>query len=125
MRRGQGTMTASEFEDLLNNIVDLVKFTKDKDVFKGFYITQLAKRLLLGKSASAEEEISMVRKLQEGDFVSKHYVANRANIVLFGRVRRGIHDRRWDDEGSHAIRGVSNRNSGSRTLTLTLLSILE
>jgi cullin-4 len=51
---------------VLNNIVDLVKFTKDKDVFKEFYITQLAKRLLLGRSASTEEEINMVKKLQTG-----------------------------------------------------------
>jgi cullin-4 len=66
MRKGQGSMSAEGFEKALNNIVDLVKFTKDKDVFKEFYITQLAKRLLLGRSASMEEEISMVKKLQNG-----------------------------------------------------------
>jgi cullin-4 len=66
MRKGQGSMSAEAFEKVLNDIVDLVKFTKDKDVFKEFYITQLAKRLLLGRSASTEEEINMVKKLQIG-----------------------------------------------------------
>ena len=66
MRKGQGSMSAEAFEKVLDDIVDLVKFTKDKDVFKEFYITQLAKRLLLARSASTEEEINMVKKLQSG-----------------------------------------------------------
>lgn len=64
LRRGQGAASAAEFDAQLDEIVALVKFTKDKDVFKQFYVAQLAKRLLLGKSASNEEEMSMVRKLQ-------------------------------------------------------------
>lgn len=66
MRRGQGTMTSDQFNTLLDEIVSLVKFTKDKDIFKEFYVAQLAKRLLLGRSASFEEELSMVKKLQSG-----------------------------------------------------------
>lgn len=64
MRKGQASMSDQAFETLLENIVDLVTFTKDKDVFREFYTAQLAKRLLLGRSASTEEEISMVKKLQ-------------------------------------------------------------
>lgn len=64
LRRGQGATSAAEFDTQLDEIVALVKFTKDKDVFKQFYVAQLAKRLLLGRSASNEEEMSMVRKLQ-------------------------------------------------------------
>lgn len=64
LRRGQGATSAADFDTQLDEIVALVKFTKDKDVFKQFYVAQLAKRLLLGRSASNEEEMSMVRKLQ-------------------------------------------------------------
>lgn len=64
MRKGQGALTQAQFEHSLDEIVSLVKFTKDKDVFKEFYMTQLAKRLLLSKSASNEEELSMVKKLK-------------------------------------------------------------
>lgn len=97
-------MTAIEFEEVLNNIVDLVKFTKDKDVFKGFYITQLAKRLLLGKSASAEEEISMVRKLQEGGNRFPFWKRGiRSYLRSVDRIWRGIHYRRWHDEGPRSI----------------------
>ena len=71
MRKGQGALTQAEFEHQLDEIVSLVKFTKDKDVFKEFYMTQLAKRLLLSKSASSEEELSMVKKLKQGQSSSQ------------------------------------------------------
>jgi cullin-4 len=71
MRKGQGALTQAEFEHQLDEIVSLVKFTKDKDVFKEFYMTQLAKRLLLSKSASSEEELSMVKKLKQGQSPSE------------------------------------------------------
>jgi len=89
MRKGQGSMSADTFEKVLSNIVDLVKFTKDKDVFKEFYITQLAKRLLLGRSASTEEEINMVKKLQTGAYELGGFrpLDPEAEIVFFHRVR--------------------------------------
>ncbi|ORY31595.1 putative ubiquitin-protein ligase [Naematelia encephala] len=64
MRRGQGSGTEAEFNQLLDEIVALIGFTKDKDVFKAFYSTQLAKRLLLNKSASDDMERNMILKLQ-------------------------------------------------------------
>jgi cullin 4 len=67
MRKGQGSLDQARFEHSLDEIVSLVKYTKDKDVFKEFYMTQLAKRLLLSKSASNEEELSMVKKLKTGE----------------------------------------------------------
>jgi hypothetical protein len=95
MRKGQGSMSAEAFEKVLDDIVDLVKFTKDKDVFKEFYITQLAKRLLLARSASTEEEINMVKKLQSGKCcwcdVLLGYVADCEGTL--DRIWRGVHDR--------------------------------
>ncbi|KAJ9095662.1 hypothetical protein QFC21_005534 [Naganishia friedmannii] len=64
MEKGQGTRPEAEWDRLMDEIVDLVKFTKDKDIFREFYISQLAKRLLSGRSASNEDEIKMVKKLQ-------------------------------------------------------------
>lgn len=64
MRRGQGSGTEAEFNALLDEIIALIGFTKDKDVFKAFYSSQLAKRLLLSKSASDDMERNMILKLQ-------------------------------------------------------------
>ena len=68
MEKGQGTRPEAEWDRLMDEIVDLVKFTKDKDIFREFYISQLAKRLLSGRSASNEDEIKMVKKLQNGQW---------------------------------------------------------
>lgn len=64
MRKGQGSGTELEFNNQLDQIIALIGFTKDKDVFKAFYSTQLAKRLLLNKSASDDMERNMILKLQ-------------------------------------------------------------
>ena len=89
MRRGQGSGTEAEFEALLEEIVALVSFTKDKDVFKAFYSTQLAKRLLLNKSASNDMERTMVVKLQKemgeeftsGDVMMKDLALSEGCVV--------------------------------------------
>ncbi|OCF77529.1 hypothetical protein I204_01517 [Kwoniella mangroviensis CBS 8886] len=64
MRRGP-SLSDSEFNSHLDEIIALIGFTKDKDVFKAFYSTQLAKRLLLGRSASDDMERNMIAKLQK------------------------------------------------------------
>ncbi|WVQ94950.1 hypothetical protein IAU59_002040 [Kwoniella sp. CBS 9459] len=64
MRKGQGSGTEAAFNAHLDEIIALIGFTKDKDVFKAFYSTQLAKRLLLSKSASDDMERNMIVKLQ-------------------------------------------------------------
>lgn len=65
MRKGQGAGTEAEFNALLDEIVALIGFTRDKDVFRAFYTSQLAKRLLLNKSASDDMERNMIIKLQK------------------------------------------------------------
>lgn len=44
-------------------------FNIGKDVFEAFYKKDLAKRLLVGKSASVDAEKSMLSKLKHGMFV--------------------------------------------------------
>lgn len=65
MRRGPRN-GEDEFNALLDEIVALVGFTPDKDVFRAFYTGGLAKRLLLNKSASDDMERNMISKLQKG-----------------------------------------------------------
>ena len=49
-----------------------------KDVFEAFYKKDLAKRLLVGKSASVDAEKSMLSKLKHGEysvgFLNKHSI---------------------------------------------------
>lgn len=52
-----------------------------KDVFEAFYQKDLAKRLLLGKSASFDAEKSMLLKLKQGTHVYMHTcTCNRPGI---------------------------------------------
>ena len=65
MRKGQGKATDAEFQGLLDRVLQLYRFTDDKDVFRTFYHRSLAKRLLLEKSASDDFEKGMLKKLKE------------------------------------------------------------
>jgi len=64
MRRGPGAGTSEEANALLDEVIALVGYTRDKDVFRAFYTSGLAKRLLLNKSASDDMERTMIVKLQ-------------------------------------------------------------
>ena len=57
-------LTAEELESLLDRCLQLFRYLSGKDVFEAFYKKDLAKRLLLSKSVSAEAERSMVAKLK-------------------------------------------------------------
>ncbi|PPQ84539.1 hypothetical protein CVT25_007609 [Psilocybe cyanescens] len=65
MRKGQGKASDAEFQDLLDKVLALYRYTDDKDVFRTFYHRSLAKRLLLEKSASDDFEKGMLKKLKE------------------------------------------------------------
>ena len=52
-------------EALMDRILVLFRFIQGKDVFEAFYKKDLAKRLLLGKSASIDSEKSMISKLKQ------------------------------------------------------------
>ena len=97
MRKGQGSGTEAEFNTLLDEIISLVGYTRDKDVFKAFYSTQLAKRLLLNKSASDDMERTMILKLQKemgeeftsGDVMMKDLALSETCVeqrVIFGTL---------------------------------------
>ena len=66
MRKGQGSASDESFNEQLDSALALYRFTADKDVFRAFYHRALAKRLLLGRSASDDAEKAMLKKLKEG-----------------------------------------------------------
>lgn len=66
LRKGQGSAGDEAFTEQLNAALALYRFTADKDVFRAFYHRALAKRLLLGRSASDDAEKAMLKKLKEG-----------------------------------------------------------
>ncbi|KAI0719069.1 Cullin-4B [Cerioporus squamosus] len=65
MRRGQKGKRDEDFEAELDQVLALYRFTDDMDVFRTFYQRALAKRLLLGRSASDDFEKAILKKLQE------------------------------------------------------------
>lgn len=74
LKVGNKESTEEELEKLLDKIMVLFRFIYGKDVFEAFYKKDLAKRLLLGKSASVDAEKSMLSKLKQecgGGFTSK------------------------------------------------------
>jgi cullin-4 len=56
---------AVNFEHRMDAVLALYRFTEDKDVFRTFYHRALAKRLLLGRSASDDDEKVLLKKLKE------------------------------------------------------------
>ncbi|BGP18529.1 hypothetical protein JCM10213_002958 [Rhodosporidiobolus nylandii] len=65
LRSGNKSMSDAELESTLNDVLYLFRFTQGKDIFEAFYKRDLAKRLLLNKSASFDAERSMLLKLKD------------------------------------------------------------
>jgi len=59
-----GDKIEGEIDTLLDKIVMLFSYLSDKDMFAEFYRKQLAKRLLLNRSASDDDERSLITKLK-------------------------------------------------------------
>merc|ERR1711953_39801 len=64
LRAGNKEASEEELERLLDKIMVIFRFIHGKDVFEAFYKKDLAKRLLVGKSASVDSEKSMLSKLK-------------------------------------------------------------
>mmetsp|Transcript_1741 Transcript_1741/g.2670 ORF Transcript_1741/g.2670 Transcript_1741/m.2670 type:complete len:801 (+) Transcript_1741:58-2460(+) len=64
LRAGNKGTSDDELETLMDKVMTLFRYIQGKDVFEAFYKKDLAKRLLLGKSASTDAEKSMISKLK-------------------------------------------------------------
>lgn len=74
LRAGNKEASEEEMERTLDKIMVIFRFIHGKDVFEAFYKKDLAKRLLVGKSASVDSETSMLSKLKAecgANFTSK------------------------------------------------------
>lgn len=65
LKTGNKEATEDELEKILDKILVLFRFIHGKDVFEAFYKKDLAKRLLVNKSASVDAEKSMLSKLKQ------------------------------------------------------------
>lgn len=65
LRAGNKECGDEELERLLDKVMVLFRFIHGKDIFEAFYKKDLAKRLLIGKSASVDAEKSMLLKLKQ------------------------------------------------------------
>ncbi|KAH8992167.1 hypothetical protein EDB83DRAFT_2683263 [Lactarius deliciosus] len=91
MRMGQGSTSEEAFNEHLDASLALYRFTEDKDVFRAFYHRALAKRLLLGRSASDDTEKAMLKKLKEdydpefgmGDHMFRDLVLSRDSMAEY------------------------------------------
>lgn len=63
LRAGNKGTSEEELEATLDAVLVLFRYIQGKDVFEAFYKKDLAKRLLLGKSASIDAEKSMISKV--------------------------------------------------------------
>ena len=64
LRTGNKGQSEEELEAMLDSVLTLFRYIQGKDVFEAFYKKDLAKRLLLGKSASIDAERLMITKLK-------------------------------------------------------------
>lgn len=64
LRSGNKKFDEDDLERQMSRLMDIFRFIASKDVFEAFYKKDLAKRLLLNKSASADAERSLLAKLK-------------------------------------------------------------
>lgn len=64
LRPGNTGLTEADLESELDQVLVLFRHIEGKDVFEAFYKKDLAKRLLMNKSASVDAEKSMISKIK-------------------------------------------------------------
>ena len=81
-------ITDEEMETSLEQCLALFRFIQGKDIFEAFYKKDLAKRLLLSKSASIDAEKSMLSKLKSGIFYISIIIRMRTSF--YNEVGRNV-----------------------------------
>ncbi|RHY31676.1 hypothetical protein DYB32_003258 [Aphanomyces invadans] len=84
LRTGNKDGSERDVEALLDRVMILFRYIQGKDVYEAFYKKDLAKRLLLGRSASFDLEKSMIAKLKTecgSSFTTKAHVAKLTCMV--------------------------------------------
>lgn len=63
--RNEKACTEVELEESIDRVMGIFRFVAAKDAFEAFYKKDLSKRLLFGRSSSADAEMLMIQKLRE------------------------------------------------------------
>ena len=79
----------TEVNNQLDQVLDLFRFVHGKAVFEAFYKRDLARRLLMGRSASADAERSMLSRLKTGKRPSINYTSY--TMLNICRMRCRLH----------------------------------
>jgi cullin-4 len=79
-----------ELEQLLDKLMILFRYISGKDVFEAFYKQDLAKRLLLNKSASIDAEKAMISKLKTGINAKRFSSTFRMWSQFYKQIRRNV-----------------------------------
>ena len=78
----------TELSSELDQVLELFRFVHGKAVFEAFYKRDLARRLLLGRSASADAEKLMLNRLKSG---KSHLQFGRTKPLTIHRMRCWVH----------------------------------
>lgn len=122
----------TEVNSQLDQVLDLFRFVHGKAVFESFYKKDLARRLLMGRSASADAERSMLARLKTGKhpirvlspiavLTSKQSVA-RASLLTSSKCSKisSFRERKWPHTRPFA-RNATRSNPSASTLASYLL----
>lgn len=74
-------LTENDVEVVLDKAMVIFRFLQEKDVFERYYKQHLAKRLLLNKSVSNDNEKNMISKLKVNFITIK--IIYKIIIILF------------------------------------------
>ncbi|KAG5515817.1 hypothetical protein RHGRI_036759 [Rhododendron griersonianum] len=93
LRAGNKGTSEEELEGTLDKILVLFRFIQGKDVFEAFYKKDLAKRLLLGKSASIDAEKSIISKdIELSKEINESFKqSSQARIKLPSGIELSVH----------------------------------
>ncbi|GAA6015035.1 hypothetical protein JCM10207_008711 [Rhodosporidiobolus poonsookiae] len=123
LRSGNRSMDDEELETALNDVLYLFRFTQGKDIFEAFYKRDLAKRLLLNKSASFDAERSMLLKLKDecGPGFTQKLEIMFKDMELSADVMRAYAATSLSSKSS-SKNGLSSKDPSSVDLSVSILS---
>ncbi|KAG5732719.1 Cullin-1 [Termitomyces sp. T112] len=90
LRKNNKMAGEDNVEAALQNVVILLNYTSDKDIFQTFYHNRLVKRLVHGVSASEDSETSMISKL--GDTCGASYTGRLSKMLRDTKVSKDVSD---------------------------------
>jgi len=100
LRSGNKSASEDEMEHLLDRVMVLFRYIHGKDVFEAFYKKDLAKRLLLDKSASMDLEKTMISKLKTecGSAFTNKLEGMFKDVDLSSDIMNSFSDSKFHDE---------------------------